>query len=117
MPTLPPETRRRGRPEISRLGYLLNGPGSFLLLQVAVHSEPPYVTMLLALAKAAPRRADIRLAQAQAIKQFDDDVSVEERATLRSYSTGISKSPSGIHDVMQLTAEINRRAAGERRDG
>ena len=54
---------------------------------------------------------------AQAIKQFDDDVSVEERATLRSYSTGISKSPSGIHDVMQLTAEINRRAAGERRDG
>jgi len=71
--------------------------------------------MLLALAKAAPRRADIRLAQA--IKQFDDDVSVEERATLRSYSTGISKSPSGIHDVMQLTAEINRRAAGERRDG
>ena len=71
--------------------------------------------MSLALAEAAPLRADIRLARA--IKQFDDDLSAEERATLQSYSTHVFKSPPGTQDVMQLTAEIDSRAARKRRGG
>src|SRR6478735_2384753 len=65
--------------------------------------------MSSALAKAAPLKAEIRLAQA--ISQFDADLSAEQKAALRADRVGLSTSPPDMRDVMRLTAEIDRRAA------
>lgn len=63
--------------------------------------------MSSALAKAAPLKAEIRLAQA--ISQFEADLSTEQKATFGAYRSRACKAPPVIHDVMQLTAEIDRR--------
>jgi len=67
--------------------------------------------MSSALSKAAPLKAEIRLAQA--ISQFDADLSAEQKAALRADRTSLSKSPPDTSDVMRLTAEIDRRAAAK----
>jgi hypothetical protein len=71
--------------------------------------------MSSALAKAAPLKPEIRLAQA--ISQFDASLSDEQKATLRADRVGLSKSPPDIRDVMRLTAEIDRRAAAKMAGG
>lgn len=63
------------------------------------------------LAKAARLKPEIRLAQA--VSQFEADLSTEQKATLNSYKHQSCDSPPDISDVMRLTAEIDRRAAGK----
>ncbi|KXG53472.1 uncharacterized protein PGRI_005220 [Penicillium griseofulvum] len=61
----------------------------------------------------APRlKPDVRLAQA--VSQFEAELSNEQKASFRTYRTKSIESPPGIQDVMQLTAEIDR-ISGKRR--
>lgn len=62
------------------------------------------------LANARPLKPEIRLAQA--VSQFEADLSTEQKATLRTYKSQSRHSPPDHSDVMQLTAEIDRRASG-----
>lgn len=63
------------------------------------------------LARAAPLKPEIRLTQA--IAQFEVDLSDEQRADFNSTKRQSCHSPPDIHDVMRLTAEIDRRVAGK----
>ncbi|KAH6696537.1 hypothetical protein BKA61DRAFT_448954, partial [Leptodontidium sp. MPI-SDFR-AT-0119] len=63
------------------------------------------------LAKASRVKPEIRLAQA--VSQFEADLSSDQRATLHTYGNV----PPDPRDVMRLTAEINRCAAGKRGSG
>ncbi|RKK64662.1 hypothetical protein BFJ69_g16636 [Fusarium oxysporum] len=71
-------------------------------------AEPP--TMSTLLARIVPLKPEIRLAQA--IKQFEMDLSDEQKAAFHSNKRQSCHSPPNIHDVMRLTAEIDRRVAG-----
>ncbi|KAH7199198.1 hypothetical protein BKA60DRAFT_500612 [Fusarium oxysporum] len=62
------------------------------------------------LKRIVPLKPEIRLAQA--IKQFEMDLSDEQKAAFDSNKRQTCHSPPNIHDVMQLTAEIDRRVAG-----
>ncbi|KAJ4264701.1 hypothetical protein NW764_015786 [Fusarium oxysporum] len=57
-----------------------------------------------------PLKPEIRLAQA--IKQFEMDLSDEQKAAFDSNKRRSCHSPPNIHDVMRLTAEIDHRVAG-----
>ncbi|CAI7623036.1 unnamed protein product [Penicillium glandicola] len=62
----------------------------------------------------APRlKPDIRLAQA--VSQFEAELSNEQKASFRAWRTKSIESPPGIQDVMQLTAEIDRASEKKRR--
>ena len=61
--------------------------------------------MSRALEIAAPLKAEIRLAHA--VSLFEADLSTEQKATFRTYTSDSRKSPPDIHDVMRLTAEID----------
>ncbi|KAH7261562.1 hypothetical protein BKA59DRAFT_488949 [Fusarium tricinctum] len=63
------------------------------------------------LERIVPLKPEIRLAQA--IKQFEMDLSDEQKAAFDSNKRQSSHSPPDIHDVMRLTAEIDRRVAGK----
>ncbi len=63
------------------------------------------------LARAAPLKPEIRLAQA--VSQFEADLSPEQKAAFNSDKHQSLISPPDIDDVMRLTAEIDRRAAGK----
>ena len=63
------------------------------------------------LANASRLKPEIRLAQA--VSQFDADLSSDQKATLRTYRSQIQDVPPGPSDVMRLTAEIDRRATGK----
>lgn len=63
--------------------------------------------MSSALAKASPLKAEIRLAQA--VSEFEADLSKEQKSTfrtLKSHSLSATPSPS---DAMRLTAEVDHR--------
>ena len=62
------------------------------------------------LANASQLKPEIRLAQA--VSQFDADLSSDQKATLRTYRSQIRDVPPDASDVMRLTAEFDRRAAG-----
>ena len=63
--------------------------------------------MSSALAQASSLKADIRLAKA--VSEFEADLSDEQKSTFRSLkSQSLSATPSPS-DVMQLTAEVDRR--------
>lgn len=62
--------------------------------------------MSSALTQAGSLKAEIRLAQA--VSEFEADLSTEEKSAFHSYRSQSCKSPPQIHDVMQLTAEITR---------
>ncbi|RKK61634.1 hypothetical protein BFJ69_g17106 [Fusarium oxysporum] len=62
------------------------------------------------LERIVPLKPEIRLAQA--IKQFEMDLSDEQKAAFHSNKRQLCHSPPNIHDVMRLTAEIDRRVAG-----
>lgn len=65
--------------------------------------------MSSALAKASPLKPEIRLAQA--ISEFEADLSHEQKSTFRTLrSQSVSKTPSPS-DVMQLTAEVDHRTS------
>jgi hypothetical protein len=62
--------------------------------------------MSSALAKASPLKPEIRLAQA--VSEFEADLSHEQKSTFRTLrSQSLSTTPSP-RDVMQLTAEVDR---------
>lgn len=66
------------------------------------------IAMSSLLTNAAPLKAEIRLAQA--VSEFERDLSAEQKATFRTCRSQSCQSPPGIHDVMRVTAEIDRRA-------
>ena len=67
--------------------------------------------MSVALANAFRLKPEIRLAQA--ISQFDADLSSEQKATFRTYKSQSHASPPDPSDVMRLTAEIDRHVSGK----
>lgn len=69
------------------------------------------ITMSHLLANARDLKPEIRLAQA--VSQFEADLSTEQKAALRTCRSQLRHSPPDYSDVMQLTAEIDRRASGK----
>ncbi|KAL8371899.1 hypothetical protein RB595_001618 [Gaeumannomyces hyphopodioides] len=66
--------------------------------------------MSSALTQAAPLKPEIRLAQK--VSEFEAALSGEQKATFRSYRSQAQASPPDAGDIMRLTAEVDRRAAG-----
>lgn len=62
--------------------------------------------MSIMLANAARLKPEIRLAQA--VSQFEADLSSEQKATFRTYRSISNDSPPSPRDVIQLTAQIDR---------
>ena len=60
------------------------------------------------LANASRLKPEIRLAQA--VSQFEADLSNDQKAALRKYRSQIQDAPPDHRDVMRLTAEIDRSA-------
>ncbi|KAI9854299.1 MAG: hypothetical protein M1813_001292, partial [Trichoglossum hirsutum] len=63
------------------------------------------------LANISRLKPEIRLAQA--VSQFEADLSSEQKATFRTYRSQSRDSPPDPSDVMGLTAEIDRQASGK----
>jgi ankyrin repeat domain-containing protein 50 len=62
--------------------------------------------MSAALAKAAPLKPHIRLAQA--VSQFEAALSSEQKDAFRNYKSRSQNSPPDQNDVMKLTSEIDK---------
>jgi len=71
--------------------------------------------MSSALAETARLKPEIRLAQA--VSQFEAELSGEQKSTFRQCRNSSLKSPPTIHDVMRLTAEMDLRLSKSRRGG
>ena len=56
-------------------------------------------------------KPEIRLAQA--VSQFEADLSSEQKTTFRTYRSQSCDSPPDPKDVMRLAAEIDRQASGK----
>ena len=67
--------------------------------------------MSVMLANASRLKSEIRLAQA--VSQFEADLSSEQKNTFRTYRSQSLHTPPDSSDVMRLTAEIDRRASGK----
>ncbi len=65
--------------------------------------------MSLALVKSSKLKPEIRLAQA--VSQFEADLSSQQKKDLHTYRQEMSKNPPNPSDVMRLTAEIDRLAS------
>jgi hypothetical protein len=65
--------------------------------------------MSVALSSASRLKPYVRLAQA--VSQFEADLSSEQKATFRTYRSQALESRLGPSDVMRLTAEIDRPAS------
>jgi ankyrin repeat domain-containing protein 50 len=66
--------------------------------------------MSVVLANVSRLKPEIRLAQA--VSEFEADLSSEQKATFRTYRSQSRESPLDSSDVMRLTADIDRRASG-----
>ncbi|XTI89671.1 hypothetical protein V2W45_1284894, partial [Cenococcum geophilum] len=64
------------------------------------------------LANISRLKPEIRLAQA--VSQFEADLSSEQKTTFRTYRSQSCDSPPDPKDVMRLTAEIDRKVGGRR---
>lgn len=60
-------------------------------------------------------KPEIRLAQA--VSQFEADLSSDQKATFREYRSQIQHTPPGHNEVMRLTAEIDCDATRKKRGG
>lgn len=67
--------------------------------------------MSFALERAGRLKADIRLAQA--VSEFEADLTADQKATFRTQRSQTCKTPPSIHDVMRLTAEIDLASSGK----
>ncbi|OBT64449.1 hypothetical protein VE03_05766 [Pseudogymnoascus sp. 23342-1-I1] len=65
--------------------------------------------MSIVLSNSSRLKPELRLAQA--VSQFEADLSSEQKATFRSYRTQLQDSPPDPSDVMRLTAEFDRLAS------
>ena len=63
------------------------------------------------LANASRLKPEIRLAQA--ISQFEADLSSEDKAAFHTYRSQSHNSPPSHSDIIRLAAEINRRVSGK----
>jgi hypothetical protein len=84
---------------------------SFCFIYAVIAAFPDAKTMSVILANARPLKPEIRLAQA--ISQFEADLSSEQKATFRTYKSQSRESLPSHSNVMQLTAEIDRRTSGK----
>jgi hypothetical protein len=64
-----------------------------------------------AMSNASPLKPEIRLAQA--VSQFEADLSSEQKTSFRTYRSQSHDSPPDPGDIMRLTAEIDRCASGK----
>lgn len=71
--------------------------------------------MSIVLTNASRLKPEIRLAQA--VSEFEADLSNEEKAAFRTYRSESHDSPPSPSDVMRLTAQIDRRVCGNRAGG
>ena len=71
--------------------------------------------MSRAITNAAPLTPQIRLAEA--VSQFEADLSTQQKASFRANREQSYKSPPEIGDVMRLTAEIDRQTSRKLRGG
>ncbi|KAH6669833.1 hypothetical protein B0J14DRAFT_486435 [Halenospora varia] len=79
----------------------------------ACRSSQPFrdvIAMSTLLANASRLKPEIRLAQA--VSQFEADLSSEHKAAFHTYRSQSHNSPPSQSDVMRFTAEIDRRASG-----
>ena len=67
--------------------------------------------MSVLLANISRLKPEIRLAQA--ISEFEADLSSEQKTTFRTYRSQSCYSPPDPKDVMRLAAEIDRQASGK----
>ena len=67
--------------------------------------------MSVLLANISRLKPEVRLAQA--VSQFEADLSSEQKTTFRTYRSQSCNSPPDPKDVMRLTAEIDRQASGK----
>jgi ankyrin repeat domain-containing protein 50 len=67
--------------------------------------------MSVMLANALQLKPEIRLAQA--VSQFEADLSSEQKTIFRTYRSQSRDFPPDPSDVMRLTAEIDRQASGK----
>ena len=63
------------------------------------------------LANASRLKPEIRLAQA--VSQFEADLSSEQKTSFRTHRSQLCDSPPDPSDIMRLTAEIDGRASGK----
>jgi hypothetical protein len=61
------------------------------------------------LAKVWSLKPEIRLAQA--VSEFEADLSNEQKSTFRTLKSQLISTPPNAHDVMRLTAEVDRRTS------
>lgn len=71
--------------------------------------------MSQALASASRLKAEIRLAQA--VSEFEADLSSDQKASFRTQRLQSSDKPPDVNDVMRLTAEIDRRMSTKSNGG
>jgi ankyrin repeat domain-containing protein 50 len=71
--------------------------------------------MSFALVKAARLKPEIRLAQA--VSEFEADLSSEQKRSFHAYRSQFYKSCPDIRDVMRLTADIDRHGSGKAGSG
>lgn len=74
-----------------------------------LHCSCLVVVMSSALAKASPLKPEIRLVQA--ISEFEADLSHEQKSMFRTQRSQSLLKPPSPHDIMQLTAEVDRRTS------
>jgi ankyrin repeat domain-containing protein 50 len=67
--------------------------------------------MSYVLANASRLKPEIRLAQA--VSQFEADLSSEQKTSFHTYRSQSRDTPPDPSDIMRLTAEIDRRASGK----
>jgi hypothetical protein len=92
-----------GLPEVFQL---LSHPRLLRLVSFGI-----FTTMSRLLAIASPLKPEIRLAQA--VSQFEADLSSHQKATFRTYRFQTQNDPPDARDVMRLTAEIDRHTGGK----
>lgn len=63
--------------------------------------------MALALATSARLKPEVRLAQA--VSEFEADLTTQQKIQFSSYKQRVHQCPPGISDVMRLTAEIDQK--------
>src|SRR4051812_35218906 len=67
--------------------------------------------MSIVMSNASRLKPEIRLAQA--VSQFEADLSSAQKATFRTYRSQLQHSPPAPRDVMRFTAEIDRQTSGK----
>ena len=90
---------------------LLRTSGSGFGCALSLNVFCPAISMSDIISKVSRLKPEIRLAQA--VSEFEADLSSEQKNVFRNYRSQSLHSPPDLSDVMRLTAEIDRRASGK----